>query len=117
MAIIALYGISTILLYAATDCMLPQYGGGGQHYGSGEQFGGYGGGYGQPAGGGCGKSTMYGRPAQQGQWGMGGQQQSAAFGRQAAAAQAPAQTQPQAPQKALSQQEFDQLWEELNTNF
>ena len=48
---------------------------------------------------------------------MGGQQQSAVFGRQAAAAQTPAQTQPQAPQKALSQQEFDQLWEELNTNF
>ena len=81
-----------------------QYGDGGQQYGD----------YGQP---GYGKSTMYGRPAQQGQWGMGGQQQSAAFGRQAAAAQAPAQTQPQAPQKALSQQKFDQLWEELNTNF
>ena len=60
---------------------------------------------------------MYGRHAQQGQWGIGGQQQSAAFGRQAAAAKAPAQIQSQAPQKALSQQEFDQLWEELNTNF
>ena len=95
-----------------------QYGGGGQQYGGGgQQFGGYGGGFVQPAGGGYGKSTMYGRPAQQGQWGMGGQQQSAAFGLQAAAAQAPAQTQPQAPQKALSQLEFDQLWEELNTNF
>ena len=86
-----------------------QFGGGGQQYGSGEQqhggggqqYGGYGGGYGQPAGGGYGQSAMYGRPAQQGQWGMGAQQQSCAFERQAPA-QPLAQTQPQAPQKALS---------------
>ena len=102
---------------------MQQYGGSGQQYGgSGQQYGGFGGGYGQSAGGGYGQSTMYGRPAQQGQWGIGGQQQqqqSAAFGRPAPA-QAPAQAQSQAQQKALSQLEFDQLWEELSattTNF
>ena len=89
--------------------------GGGQHYaqqgynmhGGGQQFGGFG----QP-------NTMYGHPAQ-GQtnaWGMHGQgHQQTGFG---APPPAPTQQQqPQAPQKALSQEEFDKLWDELNTNF
>lgn len=70
-------------------------------------------GYGQQAG--YGQSAAYGRPAQ-GQnnaWGMAGQgaRSGGTVGQPAQAAQ----QQAQAPQKALSQEEFDQLWDELCT--
>ena len=99
-------------------------GDGGQQFTSYGQSTGYGqfSGYGQPTGYGQ-PVAAYGKPMpgqgmQGNQWGMMGQgQHLAGFEFQPASQQL---QQPQAPQKALSQQEFDQLWDELcasTTNF
>ena len=106
---------------------VPQlYGGGGQQYGGGHQYNTYGGGYGQSAGGygqsagGYGQTAGFGQPLQ-GQWSIGAGQQQQSGGGFGASPQVPtAQAQPKVPQKALSQEEFDRLWDELcatTTNF